>query len=142
MKALLLAACLLALGAAPAAAGSCPDDQAGEGHHQDGPGETAGVDSETLVAFGLADDYAIARGLRVRRLTIAPGGVIALHAHTERPAGSYVISGTMTEYRNTCAVGVVYAPGDAVSEHASVSHWWRNESDAPAVVIVFDLPPE
>lgn len=138
----MLRAAILAFAlAAPAWAG-CPPEQAGAGFHQDGPRESSGVESETLVSYDLAPHYGIAaRGFRIRRLTVAPGGVIGLHEHSTRPGGGYVASGTMTEYRDSCAVGLVYAAGAAVSENAPLSHWWRNEGGAPAVVIVFDLPP-
>lgn len=133
-------ACALAL-APPAFAAECPAD-AGvvAGAHLDGPRETSGVVVETLVAYDLAEHYDIAdRTLRVRRLIVAPGGVIGRHDHSDRPGAAVIVEGEMVEYRDTCAVGITHRAGEAAAEQGPLTHWWRNESDAPAVIIVTDL---
>lgn len=79
--------------------------------------------------------------LRMRRLDIAPGGVIPLHEHSTRQALSLILEGEMMEYRSDCAVALRYRVGEIVQEGAGVSHYWRNESGANAVVLVTDVLP-
>src|SRR5262245_20373390 len=56
------------------------------------------------------------RRLRLRRLVIQPGGVVPWHSHTDRPALLMTVSGEVTEYRSSCAVGIVHKAGDVTSE--------------------------
>ncbi|HJS80382.1 MAG TPA: hypothetical protein VJ748_07125, partial [Vitreimonas sp.] len=53
----------------------------------------------------------------------------------------YVVSGAITEYRSTCAVGVLHRAGDVVAEQGDVSHYWRNNTGRRAVLISADIPP-
>jgi len=78
------------------------------------------------------------RQLRIRRLEIAPGGVIAIHSHDERPDVSYLAQGTITEYRS----GGFAERRASDSLHAAgkgVTHWVENTGTAPAVLIVADI---
>jgi len=141
-KAMIVAASALLL-ATSAYAGECPGESVGVGFHLDGPTESAGVAGETLISYDLDEHYDIAgRALRMRRLTVAPGGVLALHEHSDRPGAAFIVSGAMTEYRDTCAAPIVYTAGETVAENGPLAHWWRNESDAPAVIITADLPAD
>jgi len=79
------------------------------------------------------------RRLRLRRLVVQPGGVVPWHSHTDRPALIMTVSGSITEYRSTCAVGVEHPAGDVVQEVKGVSHWWRNNGKAPAVLLAADI---
>jgi len=79
------------------------------------------------------------RRLRLRRLVIQPGGVVPWHSHTDRPALLMTVSGQVTEFRSDCAVGIVHKAGDVTPEKKGVSHWWKNEGKAPAVIIAADI---
>ena len=79
------------------------------------------------------------RRLRMRRLVIQPGGVVPWHSHTDRPALLMTVSGEVTEYRNTCAVGIVHKAGDVTAEKMGVSHWWKNTGKTPAVILAADI---
>lgn len=79
------------------------------------------------------------RRLRMRRLVIQPGGVVPWHSHTDRPALLMTVSGEVTEYRNTCAVGIVHKAGDVTAERKGVSHWWKNTGKTVAVIIAADI---
>jgi len=79
------------------------------------------------------------RRLRMRRLVIQPGGVVPWHSHTDRPALLMTVSGEVTEYRNSCAVGIVHKAGDVTAEKKGTSHWWKNTGKTVAVILAADI---
>jgi quercetin dioxygenase-like cupin family protein len=138
------AAGLLAIGlvaASPARAGTCPAGQtvADAGHAK--MTEPKGVTDNVIGSIALgAEPVAIqGRDFRLRRLTIAPGGVVPFHAHADRPAIIYVVSGEVVEHASTCKTPIVHKAGDAVAEKHAVSHWWENKGTTPAVLLSADL---
>ncbi|HEX8901693.1 cupin domain-containing protein [Vitreimonas sp.] len=138
------AACVaaLALSAAPAFAGECPTGQVATNALADAPTMPNRVTDDVIASIDLSDRYGVpGRHLRMRRLVVQPGGVVPLHSHGDRPANIYVVEGQITEYRTTCAVGVTHREGDVVAEQGEVSHWWRNNSRRPAILISADIPP-
>lgn len=72
------------------------------------------------------------RRLRMRRLVVQPGGVVPWHSHKDRPALIMTLSGQITEYRSTCAVGIDHKAGEVTPEEKGVSHWWKNNRVATA----------
>ena len=130
--------------AAPASAGECPVDKVGVDVTPPGPMTPSKVTDDVISSIDLGQGYNIeGRKLRLRRLVVQPGGVVPWHAHNERPANIYIISGRITEYRSTCAVPVEHRKGDVVAESGATSHWWRNNGWRKAVLISADiLPPE
>lgn len=138
------AACfaVIALSAAPAFAGECPADQLATNALVDAPTAPDRVTDDVIASIDLSGRYGIpGRNLRMRRLVVQPGGVVPLHSHGERPANIYVVSGQITEYRSSCAVGVNHREGDVVAEQGEISHWWRNNTRRPAILISADIPP-
>ena len=111
-----------------------------------GPTKTTGIKAlRVLGTVPLAGEFNAPeeRVLRGREIDIEPGGRVAVHRHDGRPGLAYIVSGQLTEHR----VGVdgprVKRAGDAVWEKTSTLHWWENEGDTVARVIVVDLvPPE
>jgi quercetin dioxygenase-like cupin family protein len=83
-----------------------------------------------------------ARQLRLRLVTIAPGGVLALHDHKDRPSVEMLVKGTATEYRNNTPKE--YKEGDAMIADVDTVHWWKNDSTEPAVLVAADIfnPPK
>jgi quercetin dioxygenase-like cupin family protein len=79
------------------------------------------------------------RELRLREITIAPGGSIALHRHDHRPGVAYILEGQMTERRGPGFAPVVLGPGGVALESTGVTHWWRNEGAKPARALVVDI---
>lgn len=130
--------------ASPASAGECPADKVGVDVTQPGPMMPSKVTDDVISSIDLGQGYNIdGRMLRLRRLVVQPGGVVPWHAHNERPANIYVLSGRITEYRSTCAVPVEHRRGDVVAESGATSHWWRNNGWRKAVLLSADiLPPQ
>ena len=97
-----------------------------------------------LGALPLDHDFPALQGreLRLRELTIAPGGSIALHRHDQRPGVAYILSGQMTERRGPGFAPRVIGPGEAAFEATGVTHWWRNEGSTNARALVVDIVPE
>jgi quercetin dioxygenase-like cupin family protein len=83
-----------------------------------------------------------ARQLRLRLVTIAPGGVLALHDHKDRPSVEVLVKGTATEYRHNTPKE--YKEGDAMIADVDTVHWWKNDSNEPAVLVAADIfnPPK
>lgn len=77
------------------------------------------------------------REMRMRRVTLEPGGVIAAHPHDNRPAILYIAVGTLVEYSTDKDVAVEHAAPAIVVPTAA--HWWRNAGEHTAVIIGVDL---
>jgi quercetin dioxygenase-like cupin family protein len=132
----------IALAAVPAFAGECPVGQEVANPLTDAITTPSRVTDDVIASIDLGNGYGVpGRSLRMRRLVVEPGGVVPLHSHNERPANIYVVSGAITEYRSTCAVGVVHRAGDVVAEQGDVSHYWRNNTARRAVLISAHIPP-
>jgi quercetin dioxygenase-like cupin family protein len=141
MYGLQLGAVIAALGvAATARAGECP--AADTRPDARAPGETMpkAVTDTVLSSIELGDQIGVdGRSLRLRRLVIGPGGVVPWHTHTGRPALIITVSGSITEYRSTCAVPIEHPAGDVAREVNGISHWWRNNTGKPAVLLAADV---
>jgi quercetin dioxygenase-like cupin family protein len=126
---------------APAFAGTCPAGK--ETTDGQKPGATAhkNVAEKLLGQIDLSKEKIAVAGhhLRMRRLDIKPGGEVAWHSHGERPALIYVVSGSITEYSSHCAVPIVHKTGELSVEQGGLSHWWKNTSGKPVVLISADI---
>ena len=74
--------------------------------------ETKGIAVELLTTVDLGPEIPGMEGrqLRMRMVTIAPGGVFGpLHDHKGRPGTVYILQGTITDHRN--GVATDYGPG-------------------------------
>ena len=108
----------------------------------EGPSSTRGLSGvETLVALSLADEFKGMQGqqLRARVLTFAPGAVVAVHQHEQRPGFAYILEGEMVEHRNDKKGPVIRRAGEVAIEWTGVSHWWENESDQEVKALVVDI---
>jgi len=81
------------------------------------------------------------RELRLREITVAPGGSIALHRHDHRPGVAYILEGQMTERRGPGFSPRVIGPGQVAFEGNGITHWWRNEGTTPSRALVVDIVP-
>ena len=112
----------------------CPAGRTLEGANHEAFGPQHGVTAEEIAAQPLASDPS--RVLRMRRLVIEPGGVIAWHAHDTTQGMAMIVSGEATEIRSSCMGMIRYRAGDVAIEEIGMSHGWRNNGDVPAVVLV------
>ena len=122
-------------------AGECPADQMRAGARTSGETMAKSVTDTELNSLKLGDQIAglDGRRLRLRRLVIQPGGVVPWHSHADRPALIMTLSGSITEYRSTCAVGIEHPAGDVAREQTGYSHWWKNNGKVAAVLIAADI---
>lgn len=80
--------------------------------------------------------------LRIRRITVAPGGWVPLHYHHDRPSVDYVIEGELVEHNSFCAVPIIHRPGDSANRFGDfLGHWWKNETASPVVLVSADVVP-
>ncbi len=92
----------------------------------------------TVVELGSEIEGMAGRQLRMRVLTIEPGGHIGLHSHKDRPAVVYFMQGTDTV---TLADGSskTFHPGDTSSATKDTTHWHRNDGKDNVVLIAVDV---
>jgi len=136
----LVAVTAAAIASAPAHAGTCPAGQTTANALTGAPTMPVGVTDTVVGSVDLNKELSIAdRDLRLRRLVVQPNGIVPLHSHAGRPALITVVSGEATEYRSTCAVGIVHHAGDVAHESDGISHWWKNEGRAPAILLSADV---
>ena len=129
------------LAAAPALAGQCPPDKVMTDATRPNATPANGVTDTVLAAIDLAKEPSKIDGrmLRMRRLTIAPGGVVPWHSHGDRPAIIYVVTGEVTEYASNCAVPIVHKSGEVARETHVTAHWWKNTGKETPVLLSADL---
>lgn len=125
----------------PASAGECPADQVTASGQQPGASAHKDVTDDVIAAIDLSLEKAALPDtmFRMRRLVVQPGGEVAWHSHADRPAIIYVVSGAIAEYASTCAVPIMHKAGDVTPETHATSHWWKNISKEPAVLISADI---
>ena len=124
-----------------ASAGECPVGKVTDNGQKPGATAHKGVAEKLLGQIDLSKEKVAVAGhhLRMRRLDIQPGGVVAWHSHEDRPALIYIISGTISEYSSHCAVPIVHKAGEVSLEQAGLAHWWKNGSKHPVVLISADI---
>jgi quercetin dioxygenase-like cupin family protein len=127
--------------ATAATAGECPaanvttdGQKAGATAHKD-------VAEKLLGQIDLSKEKIAVAGhhFRMRRLDIKPGGEVAWHSHTERPALIFVVSGSITEYSSHCTVPIEHGAGELSVEQGGLSHWWKNNTKQPVVLVSADI---
>ena len=102
--------------------------------------ETAGVSVELLTTVDLGPEIEgmAGRQLRMRMVTIEPGGVFGpIHDHVGRPGTVYILEGTITDHRDGMATD--YGPGVGWPEDRKTVHWLENRGATRAVEISVDI---
>ena len=104
------------------------------------PKENKGMKAESLASLDLGSEIEGMQGrqLRMRILTLEPGGVLAIHSHKDRPSVARVLQGTWTELREG---GLVkdHQEGESWAEGKETVHWAENRGTKPAVLLVVDV---
>jgi quercetin dioxygenase-like cupin family protein len=114
---------------------------AGQATAQDAaPTSNQGLEAIILQAVDLENEIEGLqnRQLRLRMLTLEPGGHIAIHSHADRPAVAYVLEGTTTV---TFGDGSVrrFPAGSSIAATRETTHWHRNEQAGKMTLITVDL---
>ena len=102
--------------------------------------ETKGVVVELLSTLDLGPEIEgmTGRQLRMRRVTIEPGGVFGpVHSHVDRPGAVFILQGTITDHRD--GVATDYGPGVGWPEDRNTTHWLENRGTIAAVEISVDI---
>jgi quercetin dioxygenase-like cupin family protein len=135
-----LAGSLIAFATA-ATAGECPAAQVTADGQKAGATAHKDVAEKLLGQIDLSKEKVAVAGhhFRMRRLDIKPGGEVAWHSHEDRPALIFVVSGSITEYSSHCAVPIEHATGDLSVEQGGLSHWWKNNTKQPVVLVSADI---
>jgi quercetin dioxygenase-like cupin family protein len=126
LGALLMSAAILSWGH-PAGAAEAPKDN---------KGFTAS--KITTVDLGSEIEGMSGRQLRLRVLTIEPGGHIGLHSHKNRPAVVYLIQGTDKVILEDGTSKKLH-PGDPGTPTKETTHWHRNDGKDNVVLIAVDV---
>ncbi len=137
----LLLTALVALSTTFAQAGECPAGKAGANPLANAPTAPVGVTDTELAAIDLAKENVKLdqRRLRMRHMTIAPGGIVPLHDHADRPALIMVNSGEIYENSSKCLVPILHKAGDIARESLGTKHHWKNEGSQPVELTIADL---
>jgi quercetin dioxygenase-like cupin family protein len=104
---------------------------------QSTPTENKGVSVGKTTVVDLGPEIAGMQGrqLRMRVITVDPGGHIRQHNHNDWPGVVYVLQGVATEYRGGGANE--YRTGDMFTENKDTTHWF--EGTTPFILLVVDV---
>lgn len=107
---------------------------------QNAPSQNKGVSvsAPTFVDLTREIDSVSGRQLRLRTVTIEPGGVVAMHSHKDRPSVVVALEGTLTEHIDNGEVHERSA-GSTWTEANGISHWAENKGDGPVRVVACDV---
>jgi quercetin dioxygenase-like cupin family protein len=124
-----------------AIAGECPADKVTADGQKPGATAHKNVTDKVIGSIDLQKEGPALKDhkFRLRRLVVQPGGEVAWHSHSERPAIIYIVSGSITEFASTCAVPIEHKAGDVAVETHKTSHWWKNRGKKPAVLLSADI---
>jgi quercetin dioxygenase-like cupin family protein len=122
-------------------AGDCPADKVAANDLKGAPTAPVSVTETELASVDLAKENVKLdqRRLRLRQMTIAPGGVVPLHSHEDRPALIMVNSGEVYEYSSKCSVPILHKAGETAREFMGTKHWWKNTGAVPVNLTIGDI---
>jgi quercetin dioxygenase-like cupin family protein len=141
VQSLLLAGAVSLAAAAPAFAGVCAPDKLGANALPGAASAPVGVTDTELAFIDLSTESVKLndRRLRFRHMEIAPGGIVPLHDHADRPALIMVNAGQIYEYSSKCTVPILHKAGDIAREFNGTKHWWKNEGKVTVVLTIADI---
>jgi len=122
-------------------AGQCPADKAANNDLPGAATAPVGVVDTELASIDLAKENVRLdqRRLRIRHMTIAPGGIVPFHSHEDRPALIMVNSGEIFEYSSKCAVPILHKAGEISREFLGTKHWWKNTGSQMVDLTIADI---
>lgn len=107
---------------------------------QNAPTDNKGVKISPPTALDLGGeiDGVEGRQLRLRVVTVEPGGVVGIHSHNGRPGVAYVLQGSLTEHVEGGGVHE-RIQGESWAEGKATTHWAENKGGRPVVVVAVDV---
>ncbi len=107
---------------------------------QNAPTDSKGmkVSPPTTLDLGGQIEGVEGRQLRLRVVTLEPGGVVGIHSHNGRPAVAYVVQGTLTEHVEGGGMHE-RREGESWVEGKAITHWAENKGSKPVVVVAVDV---
>ena len=137
----LLASLVSLFAVSSAYAGECPAGKAGANPLSGAATAPVGVTESELSFIDLGKEAVNLpqRRLRFRHMEIAPGGMVPLHSHADRPALIMVNAGQIYEYSSQCTVPILHKAGEIGRESNGLKHWWKNEGNATVVLTIADI---
>ena len=122
-------------------AGECPAGKSAANALANAPSAPVGVTDTELASVDLSKENVKfdQRRLRLRHMTIAPGGIVPLHSHEDRPALIMVNSGEIYENSSKCEVPILHKAGDVAREYLGTRHWWKNSGNQPVELTIGDI---
>ena len=106
----------------------------------DAPKGNEGFSFSKPTVIDLSSEFPGTAGLqlRLRVLTIKPGGHIGIHNHKERPSVVYFVQGTDTVTRED-GTSHTFHPGDTTAEPGTTVHWHKNDGKDDAIFVAVDV---
>lgn len=122
-------------------AGECPADKVMANALNGAATAPVGVTDTELASIDLAKENVKLnqRRLRMRHMTIAPGGIVPFHSHEDRPALIMVTSGEVYEHSSKCGVPILHKAGEISKEFLGTRHWWKNSGSVPVELTIADI---
>ena len=122
-------------------AGQCPADKVAANDLPGAATAPVGVVDTELASIDLANENVKLdqRRLRLRHMTIAPGGIVPMHSHEDRPALIMVNSGEIYEHNSKCAVPILHKAGEVAREFNGTKHWWKNTGTQAVDLTIGDI---
>lgn len=77
--------------------------------------------------------------MQLREIVLAPGGQIARHSHAGRPGLVWTLSGSWVEGRPQGEKAYPDTLKEAILEDKDTEHWFWNDGNEPARVVVCDI---
>jgi quercetin dioxygenase-like cupin family protein len=141
IRSAVLAGVLSLAAVGPVQAGECPAGKVGANALPGAATAPVGVTEMELVSIDLSKEKVNLpeHRLRFRHMEIAPGGVVPLHTHADRPALIMVNQGQIYEYSSQCTVPLLHKAGEIAKESNGLTHWWRNEGNVTVVLTIADI---
>lgn len=122
-------------------AGQCPADKVAANDLPGAATAPVGVVDTELASIELANENVKLdqRRLRLRHMTISPGGIVPMHSHEDRPALIMVNAGEIYEYNSKCAVPILHKAGEVAREFMGTRHWWKNTGTQAVDLTIGDI---
>lgn len=122
-------------------AGQCPADKVAANDLPGAATAPVGVVDNELASIDLSKENVKLneRRLRLRQMSIMPGGVVPLHSHDDRPALIMVNKGEIYEYSSKCSVPILHKAGETAREFQGTKHWWKNTGSVPVELTIGDI---